>query len=208
MKLTNGIRFAYYQPVLTSMTPLVLVSLNQWQSLTEPREKLQEAEFALSKCLDVNWSSWSEQVVGFDEGDNASHHFQFKKVRTTTRTSHICTLTIFFFIILGNIRQILRYGRRGRRMHGRGIAQHNSSVWPNGGLTYTLDARGFSILERRNTARRREKPLVQSFENFTSCPVWLTSKKSVIWCVHNLKISIFGSHGTFVLFTLMLNSKT
>ena len=28
----------------------------------------------------------------------------------------------------------------------------------------TLDARGFSLLERRNTAKRREKPLVQAVE--------------------------------------------
>ena len=28
----------------------------------------------------------------------------------------------------------------------------------------TLDARGFSLLERRNTAKRREKPLVQTVE--------------------------------------------
>ena len=33
---------------------------------------------------------------------------------------------------------------------------------------YTLDARGFSLLEGRNTAKRREKPLVQAFENLTS----------------------------------------
>ena len=128
MKLTNGIRFAYYQPVLTSMTPLVLVSLNQWQALTAPREKLLEPEFVLSKCLHVNWSSWSEQVVGLDEGDYSSHHFQVKQVRTTTRTSQICTFDNLFFIILGNIRQILRYSRRGKRMHVRGIAQHNLSV--------------------------------------------------------------------------------
>ena len=32
----------------------------------------------------------------------------------------------------------------------------------------TLNARGFFLLERRNTAKRREKPLVQAFENLTS----------------------------------------
>ena len=32
--------------------------------------------------------------------------------------------------------------------------------------TSTLDARGFYLLERRNTARRREKPLVQAVEFF------------------------------------------
>ena len=96
MKLTNGIRFAYYQPVLTSMTPLVLVPLNQRQALTAPREKLLEPEFVLSKCLDVNWSSWSKQVVGLDEGDYSSLHFQVKKVRTTARTSQICTFDNLF----------------------------------------------------------------------------------------------------------------
>ena len=30
----------------------------------------------------------------------------------------------------------------------------------------TLDARGFSLLERRNTTKRREKPLVQPVELF------------------------------------------
>ena len=97
MELTNGIRFAYYKPVLTSMTPLVLVSFNQREALTVPREKLLEPEFVLSKCLDVNWSSWSEQVVGLDEGDYSSHHFQVKKVSTTTRTCQICTFDNPFF---------------------------------------------------------------------------------------------------------------
>ena len=35
-------------------------------------------------------------------------------------------------------------------------------------VDFTLDARGFSLLERRNTTKRREKPLVQAFENLTS----------------------------------------
>ena len=108
MNLTNGISFADYQPLLTSMTPLVLVSLNQWQALTAPREKLLEAEFALSKCLDVNWSSWSEKVVWFDEGHNSNHHFQVKKVTTTTRTSQVCTFDNFFFQAEDGIRDVER----------------------------------------------------------------------------------------------------
>ena len=40
----------------------------------------------------------------------------------------------------------------------------NSLLFP------TLDARGFSLLGRRNTTKRREKPLVQAFENLTSMP--------------------------------------
>ena len=34
------------------------------------------------------------------------------------------------------------------------------------GSSFTLDARGFSPLERRNTTKRREKPLVQPVEFF------------------------------------------
>ena len=36
----------------------------------------------------------------------------------------------------------------------------------NGVQEYTLDARGFSRLQRRNTAKRQEKPLVQPVEFF------------------------------------------
>ena len=53
----NGIRFGYYQPVLTSMTPLLLISLNKWKAPTALRVKLLRAELALGKCLDMNWSS-------------------------------------------------------------------------------------------------------------------------------------------------------
>ena len=61
------------------------------------RVELLGAGLALSKYLDINWLSWSDQVVGFDDGDNSSHHFQVIRVTTTRQeTSQICIFNNIF----------------------------------------------------------------------------------------------------------------
>ena len=109
------------------MTPLVLISLNQWKAPTALRVKLLKAELALGKCLDMNWSSGWEQVIGFDEGDNSSHHFQDKKVTTTsTRTSQIFIFDNIFNYFRKSTTDFAIWTKRKKDV--RGVARYNSSV--------------------------------------------------------------------------------